>query len=446
MMEEKNIIAIEIGSSKVKGAIGSFNTGGILTVQAVEEEPLLDWVRYGAVSNVEEVATLVARVVRKIENRVSPRKVTTVYVGIGGRSFCTVPRDVERQLPDEMEITDDVLTRLEQDVRVSPYPDREMLAVVPREYVIDNSRVVRPKGTVGRKIRMSANLVTCRPQTKRNLERLFTEKLKLQVGGYQVRQLALGDLILTSDECRLGCMLVDFGAETTTVSIYKHGRLQYMATLPLGSRNITRDITKLNFLEEKAEELKCNMGNASGTQSQYPSLGSIDYTAVNNYVSHRASEIIANIKEQIKLAGFTTAELPAGIVIVGRGARLAGFNERLAAVTALPVRSGNITMPEIRFSSSVISSADASDVISVLYKAALDGAAECLTAPAVAMDAETEPEPEPEPETKTEDIEMPTEPDPRPRKKWFDKLKDAITNAMDDSDGDEDESDFKDDE
>ena len=62
------------------------------------------------------------------------------------------------------------------------------------------------------------------------------------------------------------------------------------------------------------------------------------------------------------------------------------------------------------------------------------------------MDAETEPEPESEPETKTEDIEMPTEPDPRPRKKWFDKLKDAITNAMDDSDGDEDESDFKDDE
>lgn len=38
-MEEKNIIAIEIGSSKIKGALGSFSPNGILTVKAVEEEP-----------------------------------------------------------------------------------------------------------------------------------------------------------------------------------------------------------------------------------------------------------------------------------------------------------------------------------------------------------------------------------------------------------------------
>ena len=51
-MEEKNIVAIEIGSSKVKGALGQVSDKGIITVQAVEEEPFLEWVRYGEVSNV----------------------------------------------------------------------------------------------------------------------------------------------------------------------------------------------------------------------------------------------------------------------------------------------------------------------------------------------------------------------------------------------------------
>ena len=41
-MEQKYIVAIEIGSSKIKGAIGSIDETGTLTVLAVEEEKVLD--------------------------------------------------------------------------------------------------------------------------------------------------------------------------------------------------------------------------------------------------------------------------------------------------------------------------------------------------------------------------------------------------------------------
>ena len=57
-------------------------------------------------------------------------------------------------------------------------------------------------------------------------------------------------------------MLVDMGAETTTVTIYRKGCLRYFATLPFGGRNITRDITSLNVLEENAEDIKITSGNA----------------------------------------------------------------------------------------------------------------------------------------------------------------------------------------
>ncbi len=417
-MEERTIIAIEIGSSRLKGAIGICNPEAGLKVLAVEEEPMVNWVRYGAVSNVEEVATLVSRVIRKIENRMSPRKVNTVYVGLGGRSFCSSCRNVEQTWADDMEITDSIISSMISRAGEMPYSDREVLAVIPREYVVDKTVVAQPRGTVGRRLRLSANVISSRPQCKRNIERIFGEKLRVEIGGYQVRQLAMGEVVLTDDEKRLGCMLVDFGAETTTVSVYKEGRLQYMATMPLGSRNITRDLKQLNIIEERAEQLKCAIGNASGQQHS-GMLGSldaeVDYTKANNYVSYRVGEIIANIRQQIRYAGLNPSDLAAGIVVVGRGALLSGFNERLGSTIGLKVRMGGIVRGDITLADPRISAYGAIDVISVMYMAAKEGAAECLS-----YVVEPEPEPEPEPQQPIRAIDEPEpeeEPEPEPVRK-----------------------------
>ena len=456
-MEEKNIVAIEIGSSKVRGAIGTYSPSGVLTVHAVEEEPMLEMVRYGTVSNVEEVAMLVNRIVRKIENRMSPRKVNSVHVAMGGRSFCSIPRVEESQFAEEVEITEEVLRGLIHQAASSPHTDRELLQIVPREYIVDKKTVNRPKGTVGHTIRMAANLIVCRPQIKRNIDRLFNEKLKLNINGYKVRQVALGDVVLTSEEKRLGCMLVDFGAETTTVSIYKHGRLQYLATIPLGSRNITRDIMKLNYLEEKAEALKCEVGDVSYNGNNRPggSLAyvDVDYSEINNYVIARAGEIIANIHKQLDYAGFSSEDLTGGVVIVGGGSRLKGFNEALEKKLNMKLRTGIVSLAEVRIPDSRISASGAADVIAVLYRAALDGAEECLTVPEPVVEPAPEPEPETAPEPPIREIREPEPepdpepvPDPEPKKRkasWLETLKARIEKVM--TEPEEDDSDFADD-
>lgn len=447
-MEETNIIAIEIGSSRIKGALGSFSPSGILTVKAVEEEPLLDWVRYGAVVNVEETSRLVNRIIRKIENRIVPQKIARAYVSLGGRSCCSTPRVIDRKFREEQEITDTVLHQLRDEVAETPLPDRDLFAVVPRQYIVDKREEKSPKGTMGSNIRFSANLITCRLTTKRNIDILFNDKLGLEIGGYEVRQLALGDLVLTNEEKRLGCMLVDFGAETVAVSIYKHGHLQYMATIPMGSRNITRDLTNLNYLEEKAEEMKIKYGNAASTVQSTQQLNGVDCTAVNNYVSHRAAEIIFNIRKQIDLAGFKNFDLPAGIIIVGRGAKLIGFNDRLASVTSMKLRTGAISSPDIRIVDSSISASDAADVISVLYKAAVHGAKECLTANVVELldDSDstliTEATNEEVLEPVVEEIAVDSSNNTaKAKKKWWkiasDRLKDLIDDSYEDEDDDE---------
>ncbi len=443
-MDKKNIIAIEIGSSKVKGAVGTVDeTTGVIEILSVEEEQMLNWVRYGAVSNVEELSKLIKRIIRKIENRISPKKVAKVYVSIGGRSLSSIEKSTERRLVNEMEITDDIINSMAREVAVSPTPDRDLLAVEPREYLVNRQVLEQLKGSVGSHVKMTANLITCRQATKRNLDLLFNDKLRLKVAGYKVRQLALADIVLTTQEKRLGCMLVDFGAETTTISIYRTGKLCYMATLPMGSRNITRDLMALNYLEEDAEQQKRAVGNALGCAANGTAPANPDVVNINNYVTQRAGEIIFNIKNQLKHANITSSDLPGGIIIVGRGSLLAGFNDRLQQVTAMKVRVGSVNADGLlRIADARISPADASDVISILVNAARNNPEECLEQPepepviavtpepaTVATQSTPEPEPEIESETKSKETR---------RRGFLSRIKNSITKIGMEAEDDED--------
>ena len=188
-------------------------------------------------------------------------------------------------------------------------------------------------------------------------------------------------MALTDDERRLGCLFVDFGAETTTVSIYKNGTPIYLVTLPMGSRNITLDLTSLNYIEERAEEIKRISGNAMPQEGiRRPGADGIDYTEVNNYVHARAAEIVQNILAHIEYAGLKSSDLPGGIVIVGGGARLRGFNDLLGKQSKMKVRIGSVQGP-VRISDGAIHPAETLDVISLLLAAAKQPNAECIELP-----------------------------------------------------------------
>lgn len=380
-MEQKYIVAIEIGSSKIKGAVGSTDETGALTVIAVEEEKLVDCVRYGCIQNVEEVSNRVLRIVRSLEENssISPRKIKGVYVGMGGRSLSASSREVQRQLPDELEITERIITQIKDEARSANMSDKDVVDVLPRSFTIDNQPATNPVGIFGQQINANLNLLTCKPQIRRNLNRVICERLQLAINGYIVRPIALADLVLSDDEKRLGCMLVDFGAETTTVSIYKDGALHYLETIPLGSRNITRDITSINHLEEKAEELKKAVGCANPQEQggKKNAVDGIDVVEINNYVQARAGEIVANIIEQIKYADYKPTDLPAGIIVVGGGAKLKGFNSLLEAQSSLKVRSG-APLGLIRITDNRIQPSDSVDVISILMSAIRLSAVDCL--------------------------------------------------------------------
>ncbi len=391
------IVAIEIGSSKIKGAIGEFDASGALLIKGIEEvrqKPNI--VSYGHVHNVREVANELKNVISALNSRLNNAEISGVYVAIGGRSLMTTPATIEEHLEADTEITPEMVDDLLGRAR-SISPDRNLLDVQPVEFKIDGkAQGSNPIGIIGNELSANVNLVTIRSQIIRNMQMVINEKLGLEINGLVIRPLAEANLVMTPEERRLGAMLIDFGAETTTVAIYKKDTLKYLATIPLGSRHITRDLTAIPLTEEKAEEIKCSIGNAwPGKNNSDP-----ETTKINNYVRMRAGEIAANIAAQIGFAHMTPADLPSGIVLVGGGANLIGFVELLASETGMTVRRGT-TPPSVRVFGSKLNPAQDLDIVSIINSLIGVDFKNCIT--------DLAPEPEPEPEE--------TQPEPQPAAK-----------------------------
>jgi cell division protein ftsA len=383
---ERYIVAYEIGSSKVRGAVGIVDASGVVDVVATEEEKLIDKVRYGIIEN-SEVSDAIDAVTARLEAypRVAPRTVRGGFMGLGGRSVMSSMVDVDLALPAETEITRQIINELVQKATATVDADRDVIDVVPVRFTVDGKTQVNPVGSYGNVLKARMTVVSCSQKLKRMLRRVVTDKAGIEIVGYVNRTLAEADMVLADDERRLGCMLVDFGAETTSVAIFKAGACIYQATLPMGSRNITIDLTRLNYTEQRAEEIKKLSGNAlsqDSAQRKAMTADGVDYSEINNYVHARADEIVANIMAQLRYADVKEEDLPKGIIVIGGGARLRGFNDLLSQVSGMPVRQG-APSAQVRISDSSIHGTEAIDVIAILLEASKRPAEDCIEVPEI---------------------------------------------------------------
>jgi cell division protein FtsA len=196
------------------------------------------------------------------------------------------------------------------------------------------------------------NLIVAKPSLKLNLSRLMT--FGVAVKDYIVTPLAVADQILSESDRELGCMLVDIGAETTTVAIYKNKALIFLNTLPLGGRNLTRDVMiGLGQREVTAENVKKNINNPLDPNNvSNVVIEGVSAPEAANYISARTGEIIANINQQLADAGFSSEEIPS-IVLIGGCAHMGGLQQKIAETIKIKVRMGqnpvsiNIMNPEI---------------------------------------------------------------------------------------------------
>ena len=166
--------------------------------------------------------------------------------------------------------------------------------------------------------------VTAVPTLRENIDKCF-EQVGLKIASHTISALALGDSILSESERRSGCALVDMGADTTTVAIYKNNILRQLSVIPLGGSNVTKDIMTLQLERDEAEQLKLKHGTAYAefADDEEPSTitlsdgRTVDELTFLELTEARIEEIVINVASQIKRSGYAKDKLLAGIIITG---------------------------------------------------------------------------------------------------------------------------------
>lgn len=375
-MEQRTLAVIEIASSKIKGAVGAVGPDGSLAVLAVEETPAVNNVRYGRIQNIRDVSTAVDDIVRRLEAApgVAPRRITSMALSIGGRSLSATPARAAIKFASECEITEAHVRQLIHEATRDFVGNKNIEDMVPRMFYVNNAATRRAVGFFGETFKGEFMMVTCGKETRQNLDRLKFETVHRDDTDYILRPTAVADLVLTPDEREVGVILVDIGAETSTVSIYKDGTLAFLSTLPMGSRLISLDLmTALGVTEETAQGYKHNIKDvATGPGGE----------EIYNYVRARAGEITANIVNQIDTSG-VDIDPKAAIVLTGGGAKLDDFATLLTTMTRRAVRVAH--MPQsVTFRVAGRNNADNIDIVALLARAAATFTWDCLTSPAAA--------------------------------------------------------------
>ncbi len=337
MATKEFIAAIELGSSKLSGIAGLKNADGSMEAMACACENAAPFVRKGVIYNIDKAAQAIRAVMKSMEDQLGCA-IAKVYVGIGGQSLRTVRNMVSRTLKEEGVVSQELVDSICDENLQNPPADMCILDVAPQEYRIDNCLQTDPVGATGTRVVGQFLNIVARSSLRKNMEMSF-EQAGVDIADLLISPLALGQAVLTDSEMRSGCALVDFGAQTTTVAVYKNKLLRHLSVIPLGGNNITRDIATLQIEEEEAERLKTEYGDAryeqddedaeAGVQPPVCRLEdgrTVELARLNAIVGARVEEILDNVWNQLQLSGYET-QLYAGVVFTGGGSNLKSLEE-----------------------------------------------------------------------------------------------------------------------
>ena len=254
------IVAIELGSSKITGIAGKKNLDGSISVLAVVKEEGSQCIRKGVVYNIDKTAQCLTNIIGKLKKQLK-REISHVYVGVGGQSIRSVRNVIIKDLPAETIITTDMINELMDANRNMMYPEQEILDAATQEYKVDNQYQLDPVGIKAARLEGNFLNILWRRSFYDNINNCF-DKAGIAIAEMYLAPLAMADSVLNESEKRGGCVLVDLGADTTTVSVYHKNILRHLAVIPLGSSNITKDIASLQLEERDAEKMKLRYASA----------------------------------------------------------------------------------------------------------------------------------------------------------------------------------------
>ncbi len=345
------LTAIDVGSAKTCVVVAETTDSGLRYLAHSVAESRGS--RKGLIVDLDKAAAAVQKAVGEVELAIG-MAVERAVVGVagahirgvnaqGGITLGTRAREISR---------DDVAQAVARARAIALPPDREILHLLPQEFLLDDQGGVRePTGMVATKLEVKVHLVTAATSATQNVVTTLN-RAGIHVDDTVFEPLACADAVLRGDERELGVCLAEIGAGSTDLVVYHEGAVVHTAVIPVGGDHFTNDVAVgLRTPLADAEKIKRLFGCAVVTripepnEIEVPSVGDrpsrlMSQRMLGEILEPRARELFEMVRDNLRQAGVMDL-CGSGAVLAGGAARLNGMLEVAEQVLRRPARLGS---------------------------------------------------------------------------------------------------------
>ncbi len=347
--KDELIVGLDIGTTKVCAVVAESTEDG-MDVVGIGTHPSKG-LRKGVVVDIDATVQSIKHAIEEAE-LMADCEITSVYAGIAGGHIRGMNSHGVVAVKDQEVAAIDVKRVIDNAKAVAIPMDREVIHVIPQEYVIDDQDGVRePMGMSGVRLEAKVHIVTAAVTSAQNIVKCANQA-GLNVMDIVLEPLASAEAVLSDDERDLGVCLIDIGGGTTDIAVFADGSIKHTSVLGLGGYHISNDIAVgLRTPFDEAERIKKMFGVASARYLasddviSVPSVGGrkprdVSRKILCEIIEPRAEEILSLAKQEVSKAGLDS-RMPSGVVLTGGASALEGIAELAEEIFEAPVRRGS---------------------------------------------------------------------------------------------------------
>ncbi len=358
LAQELPLVAIDLGSDGVRAMAARRIAPDLFQVLGVEERPQKmgnTCVEQGIITQSSNAGYVIAEVLKLLANRIGEAELPTAFISVGGQSMQIVAVHSKRDQARKKEISQALLDEMEQECKEKielRNPEVAVLGLVPSFFKLDGVEQDELPSPEQRAALVEAHYIAFygRKTIDQQLQKSFSQAGRSIEHAF-VRPECLLSAFATCDGNHVltnGCAVIDFGAQTTSLTAYKGGQYLINKVVPKGGYHITRMLEQQGMSFATAEVLKKKFGFASPDLvtkpirlrvPASPEIGGDMIIASNELagaIELKLQEILAPLLEELKKV---EGRVPT-LYITGGGSMLQGMAEYVQSQTSLNVQYG----------------------------------------------------------------------------------------------------------
>lgn len=333
-----NIIAFDMGSSKISAIAAYVNKSGEIEINA-QILQRCEGFKSGIVNSMELAENSIIAAIFNLEKECG-KNIKEVVVSLSGRDTKSYYIKSEIKLTNQTISKQDIKKLINKAISEFSVEGKEIIHYFPIEFIIDSEQTVEnPIGMHAKQLSCQLHIIAANSRMLLNITKCFS-KCNVEVSEFMLSSYTSGLSVLTEEEKNLGCILVDIGSQVTSMGIFLDNKFVYSNYILNGSNDITLEIAKSFSISIKtAEKLKILYANAHPAlmpkniliniediepENEYHSNLAINSTDISNIACKTLTAILAEVKKHCQTISMDHL-LARRVIITGGGSQLSGI-------------------------------------------------------------------------------------------------------------------------